>query len=123
MNIPITQKAKQQLHNNQVVRTQVAASSEHPVIEKDLEPGIIAEANKDGTIYLDKSIPQNSETGKKAIAHEKVHLDQIERGDLWYDDECVYWKGKKYSRAKKIFFDCVSYQQSSIAPDIKRLVF
>tara|TARA_R100000231_G_scaffold31208_2_gene27461 strand:- start:1339 stop:1668 length:330 start_codon:yes stop_codon:yes gene_type:complete len=69
------------------------------VIKKDLADGVIAEANKDGTIYLDKSIPQNSKTGKKAIAHEKVHLDQIERGDLWYDDECVYWKGKKYSRA------------------------
>ena len=35
MSIPITQRAKQQLHNNQVVRTQVAANSEYPVIEKD----------------------------------------------------------------------------------------
>ena len=27
------------------------------VIKKDLADGVIAEANKDGTIYLDKSIP------------------------------------------------------------------
>ena len=70
------------------------------VIKKDLADGVIAEANKDGTIYLDKSIPQNSKTGKKAIAHEKVHLDQIERGDLWYDDECVYWKKKLITKQK-----------------------
>ena len=34
------------------------------------------------------------------IAHEKVHLDQMKRGDLDYDDNYVYWKGKKYSRAQ-----------------------
>ena len=33
------------------------------------------------------------------VSHEKVHLDQMERGDLDYDDENVYWKGKTYSRA------------------------
>lgn len=70
------------------------------VIKKDLADGVIAEANRDGTIFLDKSIPKDSKEGKKAIAHEKVHLDQMDRGDLDYDDDFVYWKGKKYSRAK-----------------------
>ena len=28
----------------------------------------------------------------------KIHIDQIKRGDLDYDDDFVYWKGKKYSR-------------------------
>jgi hypothetical protein len=38
MAIPITQRAKQNLHNNQVVRTDVAGglNNEHPVIEKGL---------------------------------------------------------------------------------------
>ena len=29
-----------------------------------------------------------------------VHIDQMRRGDLDYDDNYVYWKGKKYSRAQ-----------------------
>ena len=33
-------------------------------------------------------------------AHEAVHVDQIKRGDLSYDDENVYWKGETYSRKK-----------------------
>ena len=69
------------------------------VIHKKLEEDVIAEANKDGSIYLDESIPKNSKEGKAAIKHEKVHLDQMDRGDLDYDDNYVYWKGKKYSRA------------------------
>jgi len=34
------------------------------------------------------------------ILHEKVHIEQMKRGDLNYDDDYVYWKGKKYSRSK-----------------------
>ena len=33
------------------------------------------------------------------IAHEEIHIEQMKRGDLDYDNENVYWKGKKYSRA------------------------
>ena len=69
------------------------------IIKKDLGKDIIAEVNQDGTIFLDKDVPKDSKLGKEAIRHEKVHLDQIDRGDLSYDDNNVYWKGKKYSRA------------------------
>ena len=96
MNIPITQKAKQQLHNNQVVRTQVAGGVEHPIIEKDLGPGIVAEANNDGTIFVNEDASDHKKI--EAIAHEKVHMDQMERGDLNYDDDNVYWKGEVYPR-------------------------
>ena len=33
------------------------------------------------------------------IKHEKVHLNQMERGDLDYDNDNVYWKGKKIPRS------------------------
>jgi hypothetical protein len=69
-----------------------------PVIKKKLEGGIVAEANNDGSIYLDKKVKTNSPKAKEAIAHEKVHIDQMARGDLNYDDNNVYWKGKKYPR-------------------------
>ena len=29
-----------------------------------------------------------------------IHIDQMKRGDLDYDNKYVYWKGKKYSRAQ-----------------------
>jgi len=74
--------------------------SKHPVIEKKLEPGVIAEANDDGTIFVDKSVDLNSSAAKKIIAHEEVHMDQMDRGDLSYDEENVYWEGKTYPREK-----------------------
>ena len=69
------------------------------VVKKELGKDIIAEANKDGTIYLDKDVPENSKLGKEAIRHEKVHLDQMNRGDLDYDNKNVYWKGKVIPRS------------------------
>ena len=71
-----------------------------PVIKKELDDGVVAEANNDGTIFLDKDIKNNSPQAKEAVAHEMVHMDQMARGDLNYDDNNVYWKGKKYPRDK-----------------------
>jgi hypothetical protein len=71
-----------------------------PVIRKDLEGGVVAEANRDGSIYVDKDVKPGSPLEKEAIAHEKVHLNQMNRGDLDYDDKNVYWKGKIYPRSK-----------------------
>ena len=69
-----------------------------PVYERELEEGCLGKGNKNGTILID---PDQSEEAKQSvIEHEEVHIDQIKRGDLWYDDECVYWKGKKYPRSK-----------------------
>ena len=69
-----------------------------PIYNVDMEQGVMGKANNNGTILLNKDLdPVQKE---KVIAHEKVHLDQMERGDLDYDDDYVYWKGKKYSRAQ-----------------------
>tara|TARA_R110000765_G_scaffold197636_3_gene303368 strand:- start:1088 stop:2425 length:1338 start_codon:yes stop_codon:yes gene_type:complete len=89
-----------------------------PVIRKDLEGGVIAEANNDGSIYVDKSVKKGSPLEKEAIAHEKVHLNQMERGDLNYDDDNVYWKGKSYPRstmnegAKKLPWEKEAYNKT-----------
>ena len=89
------------------------------IIKKDLGKDIIAEANNDGTIYLDKSVSESSKLGKEAISHEKVHLDQMERGDLSYDDNNVYWKGKAYPRlsmnegAKNLPWEKEAYNKSN----------
>ena len=68
-----------------------------PVYNVPMEDGVMGKANNNGTIILNDNLdPSESE---KVIDHEMVHIDQMKRGDLDYDDENVYWKGKKYSRA------------------------
>ena len=68
-----------------------------PIYNIDMEEGIMGKANNNGSIVLNKDMdPSKCE---EVIAHEKIHLEQMKRGDLDYDDKYVYWKGKKYSRA------------------------
>jgi hypothetical protein len=69
-----------------------------PIYNVNMEDGVMGKANKNGTIILNKDL--EPEQCDKVIAHEKVHIDQMKRGDLDYDDKYVYWKGKKYSRAQ-----------------------
>ena len=69
-----------------------------PIYNVNMEDGVMGKANKNGTIILNKDLDPSQ--CKKVIAHEKVHIDQMKRGDLDYDDQNVYWKGKKYSRAQ-----------------------
>jgi hypothetical protein len=72
------------------------STPETPIYIKKLDEGVQAEANNDGSIFIDSDTPISE--AKTAISHEKVHVDQMDRGDLNYDENYVYWKGKKYSR-------------------------
>ena len=88
MTKPITDKVKKHEDGRRV---------DNPIIViVDLEPGVLAEANIDGSIYVDNSA--SPAKMKQAIKHEKVHLNQMSRGDLSYDSQHVYWKGKIYTR-------------------------
>lgn len=69
-----------------------------PIYQVDLDGDVMGEAHNNGCILVDKNL--SPEVREDAIRHEKVHLDQMKRGDLAYDDEFVYWKGKKYPRSK-----------------------
>jgi hypothetical protein len=69
-----------------------------PVYHVDMEEGVLGKANNNGTIILNKDLEPHQIP--EVVAHEKVHIDQMRRGDLDYDDNYVYWKGKKYSRAQ-----------------------
>ena len=69
-----------------------------PIYKVDMEEGVMGKANNNGTILICNKL--SDKEAKKVIAHEKIHLEQMQRGDLDYDDKYVYWKGKKYSRAK-----------------------
>ena len=70
-----------------------------PIYHVDMEDGVLGKANNNGTIIINKDI-NDAKQIDDVIKHEKVHIDQMKRGDLNYDDKYVYWKGKKYSRAQ-----------------------
>ena len=69
-----------------------------PVYHVDMEAGVMGKANNNGTIILNQDLKPNQIP--EVIAHEKVHIDQMRRVDLDYDDKYVYFKGRKYSRAQ-----------------------
>ena len=70
-----------------------------PVYHVPLEEGILGKADRNGSILINKDITDHKQE-KDVINHESVHVDQMKRGDLDYDDKYVYWKGKKYLRSK-----------------------
>tara|TARA_R100000458_G_C8224029_1_gene207581 strand:+ start:205 stop:972 length:768 start_codon:yes stop_codon:yes gene_type:complete len=69
-----------------------------PIVRKNLAPGVHAEANNDGSIFVDKKIPVNSNRFKKSIAHELQHIKDIDSGKANYGDEWVEWEGNIYIR-------------------------
>ena len=71
--------------------------SNSPIYERELDEGILGKGNKNGTILVAENL--NDEAKKSVIEHEEVHIDQVKRGDLDYDDSAVYWKGKTYPRS------------------------
>ena len=68
-----------------------------PIYQVDMEDGVLGKANNNGTIIInDKVSPAKM---SDVIAHEMVHIDQMKRGDLDYDDKNVYWKGRIIPRS------------------------
>jgi hypothetical protein len=70
-----------------------------PVYHVPLEEGVLGKADKNGSILINKDVESPLQE-QDIISHEMVHHDQMKRGDLDYDDNNVYWKGKVYPRFK-----------------------
>ena len=64
------------------------------------EDGVLGLANKNGTIRIHKDI--RGEQLKETIDHEKVHIDDIKKGLLWYDDDYMYTRKSTKTPFKKI---------------------
>lgn len=69
-----------------------------PIYNVDMEDGVLGKANNNGTIVLNNKLT-DPEQIQDVINHEMVHIDQMKRGDLDYDDKNVYWKGKTIPRS------------------------
>lgn len=70
-----------------------------PIYSTDMDDNILGMAQSNGTILVNKNVSPLELKQSKTIEHEKVHIDQMKRGDLDYTDTHVLWKGKEYSRA------------------------
>ena len=69
-----------------------------PVIRKDLEPGVLGEANMDGTIYVSKKLDPNSLQMRQTINHEMRHVTDMRIGKTEYTDDYVMYNGEKFPR-------------------------
>lgn len=71
-----------------------------PIYSKDMDNNVLGMAQSNGTILVNKDISPIELKKNKTVEHELIHIDQMKRGDLGYDESNVYWKGKKYPRSK-----------------------
>lgn len=86
------------------------------VYRKNLDDGSAAKSNHTG-IVLQTGL--STEMEGAAIEHEKVHQYQQRRGDLDYDENNFYWKGKTYPRKNlnehnaKLPWEVEAYKESN----------
>ena len=69
-----------------------------PVIRKPLPKGIMAEANNDGSIFLNEKVIPGSAEERKILMHEMKHLVDMKVGKLAYTDNDITWMGESYER-------------------------
>ena len=69
-----------------------------PVIRKPLAPGIMGEANMDGTIFISDKIVPGSKEEKEVLNHEMRHATDMRVGKLAYGDNFVKYDGTIYER-------------------------
>ena len=75
-----------------------ASTHSTPVFEKNLDEGIMGEANRDGTIFVKKGMSQDKIND--AVEHENVHLKQMGQGRLGYTNNVITWKRDTKSPVK-----------------------
>ncbi len=68
------------------------------IVRKDLDPGILGEANMDGSIFINKDVPKGSALEKRVIRHEGVHAKEMKQGKIAYGDDYVRDGNKTYHR-------------------------
>ena len=69
-----------------------------PVIRKNLEPGVLGEANMDGTIYISDKLEPGSEEERQTINHEMKHATNMKIGKEGYTDDYIMYNGEKFPR-------------------------
>ena len=97
-------RARQPLASGGVVNKKLSFKSDdasvsgNPVIRKNLDEGILGEANMDGSIFISDQIQPNSPMEKQVLVHEMRHATDMKLGKLAYNDDSVYYDGITYPR-------------------------
>ena len=69
-----------------------------PIIRKRLEPGVLGEANMDGSIYINEQIIPDSSEERQVVNHEMKHATNMKSGKEGYTDDYVVYNGDKFPR-------------------------
>ena len=69
-----------------------------PVIRKDLEEGVLGEANMDGSIYISNTLEPGSFEERETINHEMRHATDIKIGKTEYADDYIKYNGETFPR-------------------------
>ena len=69
-----------------------------PIIRKDLESGVLGEANMDGSIYVNNKLDPDGEKIRQVINHEMRHATDIKIGKTIYNDNYVKHNGDTFPR-------------------------
>ena len=87
-----------------------------PIVRKELDKGILGEANKDGSIFINNKLKPGSKQEKQTINHEMQHAKDMKSGMLGYGDDWVRFRGKTFPRKDgKIKYNGKCYQEGSDA--------
>ena len=79
-------------------RTDEASIPGNEVIRKNLDEGILGEANMDGSIFISDKIQPGSKEENQVLLHEMRHATDMKLGKLAYSDDAVYYDGITYPR-------------------------
>ena len=79
-------------------KTDDASIPGNPVIRKNLDEGILGEANMDGSIFISDKIQPGSKEENQVLLHEMRHATDMKLGKLAYSDDAVYYDGITYPR-------------------------
>ena len=63
-----------------------------PVYQRDLGPGVLGESLRNGVIILNDKL--DPKFHNEVMGHEEVHVAQMKSGELDYDDHNIYWRGQ-----------------------------
>lgn len=97
-------RAKQPLASGGSVNKKLSFKSDdasipgNTVVRKNLDEGILGEANMDGSIFISDKIQAGSEEESQVLLHEMRHATDMKLGKLAYNDDSVYYDGVTYPR-------------------------
>ena len=97
-------RARQPIANKGIVnkklsfKTDDASIPGNEVIRKQLDEGILGEANMDGSIFISNKIQPGSSEETQVLLHEMRHATDMKLGKLAYSDDSVYYDGVTYPR-------------------------